>query len=102
MEYLVEMCGVSHKFDVTLYDNIYMRLKPMQSLAILGASGSGKSTILNHLSTLLQPQKGQINLAHLKDIYSLSEKQLLHLRQKVLGIIFQTHYLFRGFNSVDK
>lgn len=98
MEYLVEMCGVSHKFDVTLYDNIYMRLKPMQSLAILGASGSGKSTILNHLSTLLQPQKGQINLAHLKDIYSLSEKQLLHLRQKILGIIFQTHYLFRGFN----
>lgn len=101
MEYLVEMCGVSHKFDVMLYDDIAMRLKPTQSLAILGASGSGKSTILNHLSTLLPPQKGQINLAHLHDIYSLSEKQLLHLRQKILGIIFQTHYLFRGFNVMQ-
>lgn len=98
MEYLVEMENVSHKFDVVLYEDISMRLKPMQSMAILGASGSGKSTILNHLSTLLPPQKGQINLAHLKNIYNLNENQLLLLRQKILGIIFQTHYLFRGFN----
>lgn len=98
MEYLVEMENVSHKFDVMLYEDISMRLKPMQSMAILGASGSGKSTILNHLSTLLPPQKGQINLAHLKNIYNLNENQLLLLRQKILGIIFQTHYLFRGFN----
>lgn len=101
MEYLVEMYDVSHKFDVTLYNDIAMRLKPTQSLAILGASGSGKSTILNHLSTLLPPQKGQINLAHLQNIYSLNEKQLLYLRQKILGIIFQTHYLFRGFNVMQ-
>lgn len=101
MEYLVEMYNVSHKFDVTLYNGISMRLKPAQSLAILGASGSGKSTILNHLSTLLPPQNGQINLANFKDIYSLGEKQLLHLRQKILGIIFQTHYLFRGFNVMQ-
>lgn len=101
MEYLVEMYGVSHKFDVILYNDISMRLKPTESLAILGASGSGKSTILNHLSTLLPPQKGQINLAHSHNIYSLNEKQLLHLRQKVLGIIFQTHYLFRGFNVMQ-
>lgn len=98
MEYLIEMENVSHKFDVVLYTDIFMRLKPMQSMAILGASGSGKSTILNHLSTLLPPQKGQINLAHLKNIYNLNESQLLLLRQKILGIIFQTHYLFRGFN----
>lgn len=101
MEYLVEMWGVSHKFDVVLYNDIALRLKPTQSLAILGASGSGKSTILNHLSTLLPPQSGQINLAHLQNIYSLNEKQLLHLRQKILGIIFQTHYLFRGFNVMQ-
>ena len=98
MEYLVEMEIVSHKFHVVLYEDISMHLKPMQSMAILGASGSGKSTILNHLSTLLPPQKGQINLAHLKNIYNLNENQLLLLRQKILGIIFQTHYLFRGFN----
>lgn len=98
MEYLVEMENVSHKFDVVLYEDISMHLKPMQSMAILGASGSGKSTILNHLSTLLPPQNGQINLAHLKNIYNLNESQLLLLRQKILGIIFQTHYLFRGFN----
>lgn len=98
MKYLVEMQEITHKFDVVLYEDISMRLLPTESVAILGASGSGKSTILNHLSTLLPPQKGHINLAEYNDIYSLNEKHLLHLRQKILGIIFQTHYLFRGFN----
>lgn len=98
MKYLVEMYGISHKFDILLYQDIELCLEPSQSVAILGASGSGKSTILNHLSTLLKPQSGKINLATYKDIYSLDEKNLLYLRQKILGIIFQTHYLFRGFN----
>lgn len=101
MEYLVEMKNVSHGFDVVLYNDVSICLKPMQSMAILGASGSGKSTILNHLSTLLPPKKGQINLANFKDIYSLKEQQLLYLRQKIMGVIFQSHYLFRGFNVLQ-
>ncbi len=98
MDYLVEMYGVSHKFDIALYQDIELRLKPHESMAILGVSGSGKSTILNHLSTLLPPQKGTIHLASYKNIYNLHERDLLFLRQKVLGVIFQAHYLFRGFN----
>ena len=98
MDYLVEMYGVSHKFDIALYQDIELRLKPHESMAILGVSGSGKSTILNHLSTLLLPQKGTIHLASYKNIYNLHERDLLFLRQKVLGVIFQAHYLFRGFN----
>ena len=68
MDYLVEMYGVSHKFDIALYQDIELRLKPHESMAILGVSGSGKSTILNHLSTLLPPQKGTIHLASYKNI----------------------------------
>lgn len=98
MDYLIEMCNVSHKFEVLLYQNLSLKIARGESVAILGVSGSGKSTILNHLSTLLAPQHGTIHLDVYKNIYTLGEKELLHLRQKVLGIIFQAHYLFRGFN----
>lgn len=93
--------NITHSFDNVLYKDISFSLKSGESLAILGVSGSGKSTILNHLSTLLKPKNGSINLENFKDIYSLNERDLLHLRQKILGIIFQAHYLFRGFNAAE-
>ncbi|WP_181882402.1 ABC transporter ATP-binding protein [Helicobacter didelphidarum] len=98
---MVEMSNISHKFDTLLYEDIGFRLLGGESIAILGASGSGKSTILNHLSTLLPPQQGTIHLTGYQNIYSLNEKDLLFLRQKILGIIFQAHYLFRGFNVMQ-
>lgn len=101
MEYLVELKSVSHSFDVMLYRDVSFGLKPMHSMAILGASGSGKSTILNHLSTLLPPQEGQINIANFHNVYDLDENKLLYLRQKIMGVIFQAHYLFRGFNVMQ-
>lgn len=101
MEYLVELKNVSHSFDVMLYRDVSFGLKPMHSMAILGASGSGKSTILNHLSTLLPPQEGQINIANFHNVYDLDENKLLYLRQKIMGVIFQAHYLFRGFNVMQ-
>ena len=101
MEYLVELKNVSHSFDVMLYRDVSFGLKPMHSMAILGASGSGKSTILNHLSTLLPPQEGQINIANFHNVYDLHENKLLYLRQKIMGVIFQAHYLFRGFNVMQ-
>ncbi|RDU73733.1 ABC transporter ATP-binding protein [Helicobacter aurati] len=99
--YLLEVNNLSHKFDTLLYSEVHFQLYPQESLAILGTSGSGKSTILNHLSTLLPPQHGSISLAQYHDIYQLKEKDLLFLRQKILGIIFQSHYLFRGFNVLE-
>lgn len=101
MTNLLELQNVTHSFDNVLYEDISFSLKNGESLAILGVSGSGKSSILNHLSTLLKPKKGSINLANFKDIYALNERDLLHLRRNILGIIFQAHYLFRGFTSRD-
>ena len=98
MEYLVYTHNVSHSFEVLLYDDVNIELKPRQSIAILGVSGSGKSTILNNIATLLKPNSGTIDIMQYKDIYSLNNKDLLEIRQKILGIIFQAHYLFRGFN----
>lgn len=98
---LLKATDLSHSFENLLYEGVNLSCNEGESIAILGVSGSGKSTILNHLSTLLPPKKGQIDLLDKKNIYSLSPDKLLALRRYDVGIIFQSHYLFRGFNTQE-
>lgn len=98
---LLKATELSHSFDYPLYERVSLECGKGESIAILGVSGSGKSTILNHLSTLLPPNQGKIDLLDQKDIYSLSSDALLALRRLKVGIIFQAHYLFRGFSAEE-
>ncbi|WP_208397952.1 ATP-binding cassette domain-containing protein, partial [Helicobacter pylori] len=63
--------------------------------------GSGKSTLLSHLATMLKPDSGTISLLEHQDIYALNSKKLLELRCLKVGIIFQSHYLFKGFSALE-
>ena len=95
---LLEAKHISHKFDYPLFDDIDLTLKERQTIAIMGTSGSGKSTFLNILCSLLVPQQGEV-IYDGKDILTLPDKELLKIRRDEFGIIFQAHYLFRGFNA---
>ncbi|MCG3661865.1 ABC transporter ATP-binding protein [Aliarcobacter butzleri] len=95
---LLEAENLSHKFDYELFKNINLSLQKQESIAIIGTSGSGKSTLLNILSSLLKPTSGNVVFQR-KDIYSLSQNDLLKIRRDDFGIIFQAHYLFRGFSA---
>ncbi len=97
---LLEAYHISHRFDYPLFDDISLSLEPRESIAITGVSGSGKSTLLHICSTLLQPQKGVVKLFG-KDIYHQDSKELLEVRRKFIGIIFQSHYLFKGFSAFE-
>ncbi len=97
---LLQAQNISHSYDYTLFENISLELNPKESVAIIGVSGSGKSTLLHILSTLLKPQKGRVYLFG-KDIYSLPKKELLKIRRYLVGIIFQAHYLFKGFTAYE-
>ncbi|RDU65089.1 ABC transporter ATP-binding protein [Helicobacter sp. MIT 14-3879] len=99
--YLIKAQNLSHSFEHTLYDGINLEVESGESVAILGVSGSGKSTLINNLSTLLAPKKGKVSLNNKDDIYSLSSNELLKIRQSEIGIIFQFHYLFRGFSALE-
>ena len=92
---------LTHCFEHLLYEDLNFSLRAGQSMAILGVSGSGKSSILNHLSTMLPPTSGIISLLSYRDIYSLTGRELLAIRRWDLGIIFQAHYLFRGFSTKE-
>ena len=93
---LLHAQNLSHSFDYLLFNNVTLTLHPKESMAILGVSGSGKSTLLHICSTLLQPNQGDVTLCG-HNICQDNDDARLHLRRHDVGIIFQSHYLFKGF-----
>ncbi len=97
---ILSATGVSHTFEHTLFDGLDISLDGGEAMSIMGVSGSGKSTLLNILSTFLLPQRGSVELFG-KDIYAIPQKEQLEIRRNELGVIFQSHYLFRGFSGYE-
>ncbi len=93
---LLVASNLSHSFDYKLFNDITLSIKEGESIAIIGVSGSGKSTLLHILATLLKPQEGRV-IYNQNYLYTLSSEELLEIRRKDMGIIFQSHYLFKGF-----
>ncbi|MEA3492153.1 MAG: ABC transporter ATP-binding protein [Campylobacterota bacterium] len=90
--------NISHSFDIELYCDVDLKLYSSHSAAILGRSGSGKSTLLHHFSTFLKPKEGEVILLE-KPIYTLNDTHIEQLRRHELGVIFQSHYLFKGMSA---
>ena len=97
---LLQVKGVSHNFDYPLFEEINLTLSEKETIAIIGVSGSGKSTLLNIFSSLLIPNKGEVYYNN-KNILNISKNELLQIRRNDFGIIFQAHYLFRGFSALE-
>lgn len=92
--------NLSHSFDYPLFENLSLELNAGASLAVQGSSGCGKSTLLHILSTLLKPKSGKIYYQN-KSLYDISENERLKIRRLDFGIIFQAHYLFKGFSAYE-
>ncbi|WP_086225550.1 ABC transporter ATP-binding protein [Campylobacter devanensis] len=97
---MLKALNLSHKFDYLLFNDINLDIKSATTTAIMGVSGSGKSTILHILSTLLSPTDGEV-IYNDKSLYKLNSDELLKIRRYDFGIIFQAHYLFKGFNGFE-
>jgi len=91
---------LSHTFEYKLFDNLSITLEEKESIAIIGASGSGKSTLLHILSTLLKADAGEISIFG-EDISTMKIKKLSQIKRDSLGLIFQSHYLFKGFSAYE-
>ena len=69
-------------------------------VAIVGTSGSGKSTCLNMLAGLEAPSRGAIQIAG-KRIDKMSEAELVSFRRQNVGFIFQSYNLIGSMNAVE-
>ena len=97
---LLNAKNLAHNFEYPLFDEINLSLDSHESMAIIGASGSGKSTLLHILSSLLKPNMGSVELFG-KDIYKLTKDEMVNIRKDEIGMVFQSHYLFRGFSGYE-
>lgn len=97
---LLKATSLSHAFEYPLFHNLSLALNAQESMAIIGVSGSGKSTLMHILSSMLVPNAGSVELFG-RNIYELNEKELVKLRRLDLGLIYQSHYLFKGFSGYE-
>lgn len=97
---LLDAQNLAHTFEYPLFDNVSLSLNSGESIAIIGASGSGKSTLLHILSTLLKPDEGKVTLLS-QNLYAMKDKALVQMRKNDLGLIFQSHYLFKGLSAYE-
>lgn len=97
---LLNATNLSHDFEYPLFTDINLSLNSHESMAIIGASGSGKSTLLHILSSLLEPKEGKVELFD-KNIYTLNKQELVNMRRDEIGMVFQSHYLFKGFSAYE-
>lgn len=80
--------------------NVNVEIKRGDFVAIVGASGSGKSTMMNLIGCLDTPTKGNIFLKS-KDISRMSESDLASLRGKTIGFIFQQYNLMPNMSAYE-
>lgn len=71
-----------------------------ESVAIIGESGVGKSTLLHLLGGLDRPDAGTVHVDG-QDIYALPPKELAALRSRAIGFVFQFHHLLGDFDACE-
>jgi lipoprotein-releasing system ATP-binding protein len=70
------------------------------TLAVVGPSGIGKSTLLNIIGTLDRPDQGRVMFRD-QNLFSLGNGRLAAFRNERIGFVFQFHYLLQGFSAME-
>ena len=86
--------------ELEVLSGVELHLEAGQSLALLGASGNGKSTLLQIAAGLEPPDSGTVRLMG-QELAALSEPETARLRRRELGFVFQQFNLLPGLNVRD-
>ncbi|HEY0711037.1 MAG TPA: ABC transporter ATP-binding protein [Polyangia bacterium] len=85
---------------IPVLKGIDVQLRPGEVVAVVGASGVGKSTLLHIIGTLDTPTSGRI-LFDGTDVTSFTPNQLADFRNRHVGLIFQFHHLLPEFTALE-
>lgn len=85
---------------VKVLKGIDLIIRAGESLAVTGASGVGKSTLLNVMGTLEPPTTGIVRFED-RNVNKLDEVELCSLRNHEIGFVFQFHHLLPELNALE-
>ncbi|MGG7510467.1 ABC transporter ATP-binding protein [Plantibacter sp. YIM 135249] len=85
---------------VRAVDSVSLTVKRGELVAIVGPSGSGKSSLLNLIGTLDRPTSGRAKISG-EDVALLSDEALSALRAHRIGFVFQQFHLSEGVTAID-
>ena len=89
-----------HNGNITLFNNLNLKIKQGDLVAVVGPSGSGKSSLLHLLALLDEPTKGYIKINKILTNKFTDEKKD-EIRRKNISIIFQDNNLLNDFTAIE-
>ena len=85
---------------VAVLKSLALEVSSGEMVAITGASGVGKSTLLHVLGTLDRPEEGEVKIAG-ERVFELPQERLDSFRNRTLGFVFQFHHLLPEFTALE-
>jgi lipoprotein-releasing system ATP-binding protein len=85
---------------IDVLKGVQLDLAMGESMAIVGASGIGKSTLLHILGTLDRPDSGTLEFRG-EDVFQYDDIRLAQFRNKTIGFVFQFHHLLPEFSALE-
>lgn len=101
----VDVQALFKRFDnrgapIDILQGVDLTLGQGETLAVVGASGIGKSTFLHILGTLDRPDGGRI-VINGEDVFALDNSRLAQFRNQMIGFMFQFHHLLPEFTALE-
>lgn len=104
MDNVISLSNVNKIYGTTVktqvLHDVSLDIKSNSFNGIIGASGSGKSTMLNIIGTLDKPTTGQVLINGIRTD-QMKKNELAKLRNETIGFIFQFHYLLPEFTAFE-
>ena len=86
--------------DIILFDKLNIKIKRGELVALVGPSGSGKSSLLHLLALLDEPSKGSIKINDIST-NKLNDEEKDKIRREKISIIFQDNNLLNDFTAIE-